>query len=343
MAYENLLHNAALASPAPASTALHQIIADTLHGTPLCAGQALHLSTLLPHALLDIMAAARLQASRHAGKAFTCGIINAKSGNCTEDCAFCAQSHHYMTSAPVHPRVSFDALQARAEELSRAKAGHMGIVISGKSPSQADLDYFCDAIARLSDNYDIKFCASFGIIRRDQALALRQAGFSGYHHNLESSRGFFPSVCTSHSYDARIETIKNAQTAGLRVCSGGIFGMGESWEQRIELMFTLKELHVDSVPMNFLTAIKGTPLENVPAMPAQHALALVALMRLVYPTADIIVCGGRKAILNEWEKLIFPAGANGLMIENYLTTTGSALNNDQEMLQTLGIHYTARC
>ncbi|MDL2275413.1 biotin synthase BioB [Desulfosarcina sp. OttesenSCG-928-G10] len=316
---------------------LNQILSEAMQDIPLRADQLSALPALLPHGLLDMMAVARIQASRFAGDFFTCGIINAKSGNCTENCRFCAQSRYHAAPAPVYPRVSFDVLQNRADALARADATYMGIVISGKSPVPADLDYFCDAVARLSKHSGIRFCASFGILSRDQAVSLRQAGFTRYHHNLETSRRFFPSICTSHTYESRIATVKNAQEAGLQVCSGGIFGMGETWDHRIELMCTLKELKVDAIPMNFLTAIAGTPFEGHPAISPQQALAVLALMRLVHPQADMIVCGGRKPVLGEWEKLVFSAGANGLMVENYLTTTGGLLALDKEMMQTLGV------
>ena len=316
---------------------MKRILTEIAHGTPLSASQILDLPPLLPECLLDLMAVARLQTSHFLHKPFTCGIINAKSGNCSEDCSFCSQSQYHTTHAPVYQRVSVDVLQKKADELSAANVAYMGIVISGKSPLPKDLDFFCDAVARLSKNTQIKFCASFGIINKEQALSLRQAGFSSYHHNLESSRSFFPSICTTHMYESRIETIKNAQSAGLRVCSGGIFGLGETWSQRIELAFTLNELAVDSIPINFLTAIDGTPLEGRPLMPAQEALGIIALMRLVRPMADITVCGGRKPVLGDWEKLIFSAGANGLMTGDYLTTTGGTMELDRTLLRTLGI------
>ena len=316
---------------------IKRIQADIQQGIPLSASLVHELPALLPDCLIDLMALARLQASCFANSPFTCGISNAKSGNCSENCSFCAQSQYHATHAPVYQRVSCDVLQKKASTLAAANATYMGIVTSGKSPTPYDLDYFCNVVAQLSRNTDIKFCASFGIITSEQALALRQAGFSCYHHNLESSRSFFPSICTTHSYESRIATIKNARSAGLRICSGGIFGMGESWSQRIELALTLKKLAVDSIPLNFLFAIKGTPLENRSPMPPQEALGIIALMRLVHPTADITVCGGRKSILGDWEKLVFSAGANGLMTGDYLTTTGGTMEQDRALMHTLGV------
>ena len=314
-----------------------QILTDMAQGIPLSAGQIHALPSLLPECLLDLMAVSRLYTSHFYHKPFTCGIINAKSGNCSENCSFCSQSRYHATHTPVYPRVSVDTLQKKADELTAGNVAYMGIVISGKSPAPEDVDFFCDAVARLSRNTHIQFCASFGIISQNQALSLRQAGFSSYHHNLESSGSFFPSVCTTHTYESRIKTIQNARLAGLRVCSGGIFGLGETWPQRIELAFTLNELAVDSIPVNFLTAIKGTPMEGRSPVSPQEALGIIALLRLACPVADIVICGGRKSVLGEWETLVFPAGANGLMTGDYLTTTGGTMELDRTMMDTLGI------
>ena len=318
---------------------LQRFLKEAVEGFPAAGAVAglEDLPALLPEALLDMMAVARLYASSASKKAFACGIINAKSGNCTENCCFCAQSMHHATAAPVYPRVTLDQLQHRADELAGAGAAYMGIVISGRGPSPRDVEFFCSAVSRLSRTSGVQFCASLGILVPEQAVALKQAGFSSYHHNLESSHSFFPSVCTTHSYEARLDTVRHAREAGLRVCSGGIFGMGESWAQRVELVHTLRELKVDSVPLNFLTAIQGTPLEGRPPMSSQEALAIIALMRLGLPETDILICGGRKAVLDHWENLVFSAGANGLMIGNYLTTTGGSFEADSDMLRTLGV------
>ena len=316
---------------------IKQIQTEILHGLPVSASHIQKLPDLLPDCLLDLMALARLQASRLTPAPFTCGIINAKSGNCSEDCSFCAQAACHACAVPLYPRVSQADLQRRAEALVKAKASYMGIVTSGKAPLAADLDYFCAAVERMAKNTPIKFCASFGLLSRSQALALRQAGFTSYHHNLESSRSFFPLICSSHSYEERLASIENARSAGLRLCSGGIFGLGESWAQRLELAFSLKELAVDSIPLNFLTAIQGTPLEAQPPLRPYEALGLVALMRLVHSEADLVVCGGRKHVLGSWESHIFSAGANGLMTGAYLTTSGGAMDKDRAMMRNLGL------
>ena len=316
---------------------MHPLFQQILSGDPVPPHQIALLPKLFPEGLLDLMAVARVQASHFSGKPFTCGIINAKSGDCTEDCSFCAQSRFHAAHTEVYPRVAVDTLLKKAEELAAAKATYMGIVISGKSPSPRDIDFFCSAAETLLKHVEIKLCASFGILTQKQAVALRQAGFSRYHHNLETSRSFYPSVCTTHAYELRLETVKNAKEAGLMVCSGGIFGLGETWEQRIELAQTLKELSVDSIPVNFLTAIPGTTLEKNPPLSPQESLAVIAIMRLINPHPDIIVCGGRKSVFGEWEKLIFPAGANGLMTGNYLTTTGRDFESDNAMMHLLGV------
>ncbi|MGE4298350.1 MAG: biotin synthase BioB [Desulfovibrionaceae bacterium] len=314
-------------------TALQQ----ALEGTALTAAQAAALIGLLPEHTLDLLAVARVMASTSRAAPFTCGIINAKSGRCAENCRFCAQSMHHATQAPAYPLVSRDTLLVQAERFAGEGAAYMGIVTSGTGPVGRDFDALCHAAAYITARVDIKLCASFGILTAAQAVALKQAGYASCHHNIETARSHYPAICTTHGFDARIRTVRNAQAAGLRVCSGGIFGLGESWAQRIEMAAELGELQVDSVPVNFLTPIPGTPLENSPPLPPGEALGLLALLRLMLPGRDIVVCGGRAATLREWQNLVFSAGANGIMVGDYLTTPGSALEHDRAMLRTLGL------
>lgn len=263
---------------------------------------------------------------------FSCGIINAKSGRCAEDCAFCAQSSHYKTQSAVYPLVTEDTLLKHAEKLAGSGASYMGIVTSGTAPTDKDLDNICKAAERIKENVDIKLCASLGILDFNKALQLKEAGFSSCHHNLETSRSFYPKICSTHPYEMRLTTVKAAKQAGLRVCSGGIFGLGESWEERFELAQTLRELAVDAVPVNFLTPIAGTPLALNPALPVADALAIIAMLRLMLPEQDIIVCGGREYTFADLQALIFSAGANAMMIGDYLTTKGSSQGLDAALL-----------
>jgi biotin synthase len=287
--------------------------------------------------LPDILALARFSASSGGARPFLCGISNAKSGRCVEDCVFCAQSVHYRTNCPVYPLVGDDALLARAEELVSLGAHYMGIVMSGTAPSGRELDALCGVAAKIRARTGIRLCASLGLLRPGQAEALRQAGFTTYHHNLETARSHYAKICTTHGQEERERTVRLAGAAGLRVCTGGIFGLGESWEQRLELSETLAELEVDSIPVNFLNPIKGTPLEEAKRLTPGEALAVCALLRLMHPGRDILVCGGRPATLGEWDRLLFSAGINGLMIGNYLTLPGNPHARDAALLEELGI------
>ena len=315
----------------------HALFPDALLGKAVALQKLLPLPDLLPRHLPELLAAAGTMAAVCAGPMFCCGIINAKSGNCREDCRFCAQSLHYGVNAPVYPLLSRETLLRQAENFAAAGLRFMGIVTSGACPSQRDFEQICETGHHIRERVDIDLCASLGLLRPKQANALRQAGFSGYHHNLETAQSYYSSVCTTHSYERRIQTVKNAKMAGLRVCSGGIFGLGENWTQRFELAALLRELDVDSIPVNFLIPIPGGPFANHPLMPAWEALAVIALLRLMHPGRDIICCGGRTQVLHQCEALLFSAGANGLMTGNYLTTEGKSFQRDKALLEALGI------
>ncbi len=320
---------------------MHQAIAgflpDLLQGRALTRQEAALCVPLLQEHRLDIYALARLAASAQGPDFFTCGIINAKSGRCAEDCAFCAQSQYHATEAPVYGLLSPDAIIQRARDLSARGARYMGIVLSGASPTKRDLAVLCETAQRIRASVPIKLCASLGLVTANQAADLKNAGFTSYHHNLETARSWFGRVCATHSYEARVETARNAKAAGLRLCCGGIFGLGEGWDERLELAETLAELGVDSIPINFLNPIKGTPLESALALSPQEALDSIALLRLMNPAKDLLVCGGRPVALGSWDKAIFFAGASGLMIGDYLTTQGKHMDRDKEMLAVLGL------
>ena len=266
---------------------------------------------------------------------FSCGIINARSGRCGEDCAFCAQSVHHRTGTPVFGLVSEEELYQRAVRLAEAGVERMGIVSSGARPGPRDFAAVCRAARRIADSVPIELCASLGLLEPEQARQLKAAGITRYHHNLETGRSFFPQICTTHSYEMRVNTVKIAGEAGLRVCSGGIFGLGESWEQRFELFETLQELEVDCIPVNFLIPVPGTPLERAPRITAAEALGLVACLRLMQPGREIVLCGGRARALGEWDRLAVAVGGVGVMVGDYLTAKGSPFERDAVMLREL--------
>lgn len=283
------------------------------------------------------MATARLAASRGESKPFTCGIVNAKSGRCQENCRFCAQSGHHRTEAPIYPLRSRDEMLAYAERYAEAGVDYCGLVMSGARPTPDEFDRLCETATRVNSRIPIKLCASLGLLDAEQARRLKQAGFTSYHHNLETAPSFYAEVCPSHDFAQRAETVRNAKAAGLRVCCGGLFGMGETWDHRLELSRTLAELDVDSIPVNFLNAVPGTPLENMLPLPAEEALGIIAVIRLMHPDRDIVICGGRGHALGRFETLVFSAGANGLMVGNYLTTKGGPLDSDRELVRVLGM------
>lgn len=311
-----------------------------LQGRALTAQEALALVPLLPARLTAVVAAAAL-ASAGTGNAaarperFTCGIINARSGRCTEDCVFCAQSQYHRTNAPVYPLVGEEALLDRARELAGKGAARMGIVTSGAGPTGADFERICGAARTIREKVGIRLCASLGMLTADKARKLGEAGFTCYHHNLETGRGFYPFICTTHAYEARLETVRRAGEAGLRVCSGGLFGLGESWAQRVELALTLRELDVDCIPVNFLMPVAGTGMERARPPDSAEGLGILALFRLMHPQRDIVICGGRASTLGPWDRLALFSCANGLMIGDYLTEKGGSAGRDRDLVRDL--------
>lgn len=300
--------------------------------------EALALAALPRSAAMDLVGGARrIAAACRGNAAFTCGIINAKSGRCSENCAFCAQSAHHATGVAVYPLLSNQDLMDRAMQLADAGADRYGIVTSGNTVTDRELDSLCEAAQRIITRTGLGLCASLGQLTPDRAARLRQAGFSSYHHNLETARSFFPHICTTHPYEDDVTTVRHALDAGFRVCSGGILGLGESPAQRVELAFTLRDLGVHSVPVNFLNPIAGTRLADRPTLHPFEALAALALFRFILPDRDILVAGGRETTLGDYQSWVFMAGANGLMTGNYLTTSGRDMAADMAMLDDMGL------
>ncbi len=270
-----------------------------------------------------------------------CAIVNAKSGGCTEDCAFCAQSGRHTTASPRHGFLDPEQIGLAAASACARGATRFGIVASGLALSDADFDLLLQSV-RLVREAGLKADASVGLLGPDRLAWLVDAGLSGLHHNLETARSFFPQICTTHSYDEDVEAVRLALSAGLFVCSGGIFGLGESWAQRAELGQTLLELGVHSVPVNFLMPIKGTPLENRPVLSRPEALGILALLRLMLPHANLRVCGGRATVFGPaggaGQRELFNSGMSGLMIGDYLTLPGSVAEDDLALARELGFN-----
>lgn len=264
-----------------------------------------------------------------------CAIVNAKSGFCSEDCVFCAQSSRYRTNAPVYPLIEKDEIIKKAKEAKEHGVKRFSIVISGRKPTKKELIKIADYIEELRKS-GIHTCASLGLIEYDAISYLKDRGLERLHCNIETSEKFFSKICTTHRFSDKLRTLEAAKMVGLSVCSGGVFGMGESWTDREEMAILLKKHDVDSIPINFLTPIKGTPLENLKPLEPFEALKIIALFRLVLPDKDIRVCGGRP-LLGDFASWIFIAGANALMTGNYLTTTGRHYIDDLKFIEAHGL------
>jgi biotin synthase len=288
--------------------------------------------------LWDLFAAAGRVREHFRGETVDiCSIVNAKSGACSENCAYCAQSVHHATGAQVYPLISVDRMTEAAVSAKRNGAKRFCIVTSGRAvDSREDLETIAEGIGKVRDT-GLSPCATLGTLTKDQLSYLKNAGLQRYHHNIETSREYFSQICTTHSFDERIEVLKNARSLGLSACSGGILGMGESMEDRIKMAFILREIDVDSVPINFLMPIIGTPLEGVIPITPLEALHSIALFRLIIPKKEIRVCAGRGTTLGQLHPLIFAAGADGFMIGNYLTTSGLDPEGDLKMVRDLGL------
>jgi len=319
---------------------LDRITTGLIHGnrSSITDKEASYLTALTGEKLFDLMTCAdKIRRRFKKDKVFTCVIVNAKSGRCGEDCAFCAQSAHHKTGVEVYPLLDEETLFRKALLAQKAGATNYSMVTSGHRISGEEMERILRVTEKILKETNLTVCSSLGALTGDMANQLRQGGITNYHHNLETARSYFHNICTTHDYDEDIQTIAEAKSSGLRVCSGGILGLGESWEQRIELAFTLKELKVDSIPINFLNPIPGTKLENQPLMKPLDALKSVAIFRMIHPERDITICGGREITLKDMQSWVFTAGANGLMTGNYLTTKGRNIETDMEMIESLGL------
>lgn len=262
-----------------------------------------------------------------------CSIINAKSGRCSENCSFCAQSTHHQTDSPVYPLKTVTEMVSAGKQAETNGSSCYSIVTSGTRIEPGnEFEQVLSAIKLIKEQTELAPSASLGILDFESAKALVAAGCQTYHHNLETARSFFPEVCTTHDYDEDIATIRCAKGAGMEVCCGGIFGLGESLEQRYELGLTLRDLNVDSIPLNFLSPVPGTPLQDAKLLTAMDCLRIICLYRYLLPDKRISICGGRETNLREFQSAIFMAGASGLMIGNYLTTSGRNHQLDMQLL-----------
>lgn len=265
-----------------------------------------------------------------------CTIVNGKCGRCSEDCKYCAQSAHYHTSCEeTYPLLSTQELVEGARHNKKQGVLRYSIVTSGRCLSDAEVDKVCESIREIRRQVGIEVCVSFGLLNEKQFKKLREAGASRVHCNLESSRRYFPEVCTTHTYDEKIAALKAAKNAGLSICSGGIMGLGERIEDRIDMVLTARELGVKSIPVNLLNPIKGTPYENNKILTNDEFCRIIAIFRFVIPDGNIRLAGGRGLLGDKGEKC-FQSGANAAISGDMLTTAGITVETDMQLLKGLG-------
>lgn len=292
---------------------------------------------LLSSAQLEPLCEAADQIRRHfCGNAFDmCSIINGKSGKCPEDCKYCAQSSHYSADTAVYPLLSTDEILREAKANAADGILRFSIVTSGKRLSDQEVEQVCDSFRKIRETCGISLCASMGLLSQKQFKMLKSAGVVRYHNNLETSRRFFPHICTTHTYEDKIQAIRDARESGLTVCSGGIIGLGETMEDRIDMALTLRDLQIRSVPTNVLNPIPGTPLEHNAPLPEDEVCRTAAIFRFLLPDSILRMAGGR-GLMEDQGRRVFRSGANGAITQNMLTTGGIAVREDRQLAEELG-------
>ena len=280
-----------------------------------------------------IIEAGRVRREKAGSDIELCGIVNAKSGSCPEDCKFCAQSAHHCAGISEYPLKSIKEITQAAREAKDNGAGRFGIVTSGNRLTGAELDIICGAIKEINNDVGIAVCASLGALDENNFRALKDAGLARYHHNIETSERFYPEIVSTHEYIERINTIKTAKAAGFQVCSGGIIGLGENWSDRIDMAFLLKELDVDAVPINVLVPVEGTPMGRAKKISPFDVIRTIAIFRIVMEGKGVKVIAGRETVLQDFGALMYMSGANGMMVGGYLTIAGRTVAEDLELVE----------
>ena len=310
-------------------------IHDAAHeGEPISAQTALAILHCPSDNIPEILFAATRMRQRYFRDRMTlCSILNAKGGACGEDCAFCAQSSFHRIDVEVFGLRTKETIIKAYRAAKKMPIAHFGVVTSGRALEGNDINRICEAI-RSSPDSDVGWCVSLGCLSKDQLRALKAAGLKRFHHNLETAESFYPTICSTHPYAQRLATVRAVKELGMEICCGGVMGMGESLEQRVELALALAKERVNSIPLNFLIPIKGTPLEKQEPMRPLDIIRSIAMFRMVNPQAEIQVCAGR-VHLRDLQSMIFYAGATGMMIGPLLTVAGRNLGEDLQMLKDL--------
>ncbi len=314
---------------------LDKIVKEVTSGKDVDAATALWLLKDAPAE--ELFSAAHEITEKCAGKKFdTCSIINSKSGKCSENCKWCAQSAFFDTGVQCYPFVGTDECMRHAKYNKEQGIGRFSLVNSGKRASKKEIEQICETVRHIKQEVDIYICASLGLLDYEDLCRLHEAGVQRYHCNLETAPSHFSNLCTTHSIDQKVETLKNALRAGMEICSGGILAMGETPEQRVEFAFKLKELPLGSIPLNILHPIKGTPLEKLPAPAEEELLRTIAMFRFVHPKAYLRFAGGRDQLSRSGVEKSLYIGINAAIVGDLLTTIGSKSQEDFKMFRDAG-------
>jgi len=277
--------------------------------------------------------ASRVRHERFGNEIEFCSIINAKSGRCAMNCRFCAQSVHHTTKIESYPLLDSETLVTETQKQWNRGIHRVGWVASGRSIDSDDVSKIVEAAKQCHGG---RLCASLGQLDRESLQRLKKAGITRYHHNLETSEAFYPAICDTQKWSDRLATIERAKSVGLEICSGGLFGLGESWKDRYDLAMVLREIEVDSIPINFLNPIPGTSLAGQPILSVEKALRMMAMFRILVPKATIRICGGRPSTFGDRQAEILRSGINAIMTGDYLTTSGISPESDFQMIQVFG-------
>lgn len=317
---------------------LNTIIEKAITGIGCTSEEALQ---LINHDESELFAGATLIREAHFGRNIQlCSIINAKNGKCDMDCRFCSQSSHNSTEIESYSFMEPAKLEKQIrKDISRGDR-MCSVVTSGGKLSSNELKELASTVKKIANGKKAPICGSLGRLTPEDLKMLKDSGVTRFHHNLEASEKFYPEICSTQNWTQRLDTVKAAQKAGLKICSGGLFGLGESWQDRIDLALTLRELNVDSVPINFLYSHPGTPLKDQPPLSPEEALRIIAIYRVLLPLCTLRICGGRTHVLGDRQTELFAAGANGMMTGNYLTVAGSQYESDLEMINQLNLEIT---
>lgn len=266
-----------------------------------------------------------------------CSLVNARNGKCSQNCKYCAQSSHYRTNIDTYPLIDLDEVKKAALEAKSHKASRFAIVTSGKTPDESDFDKILQMIKEVNKIDGLKSCASIGILNEEQAKKLAECGLKRFHHNINTCRSYYPQVCTTHTFEDRINTCRLVKKYGMELCCGVILGMGETIEQRIEMALELAEIQPDSIPINILTPIPETPFENYyDKIDEENILRTLAIFKIANPQSVLRFCGGRMRLSDANQRLALQTCVEGLMVGNYLTTAGKSVDEDIKTVQQLG-------